>query len=204
MQLKTGSKKRIRTIFESVLSRTNATNSIKCIYWPMQKRIGMLYCIGKWNAMGVLLPIFFIPARGRKQPHVRIVPKSSKDFLYPREGTETHLSPSVSRLSARDSLYPREGTETNIGIDFEIEYIGIFFIPARGRKRKAIYLGKAVHLDFLYPREGTETLLEFLSQMPLRIFFIPARGRKLHPSYGVQLIFRFSLSPRGDGNRHLS
>ena len=184
-------------MFEPVLSRTNATNSIKCIYWPMQKRIDMLYCIGKRNAIGVLLPfslsprgdgnvafvklilrlpIFFIPARGRKHfafLRCRLLQRFS---LSPRG--DGNLLPLFLLPLFPDFLYPREGTETT------------------WCRSPCLYTA-----DFLYPRKGTETAsgTVVISNFYL-IFFIPARGRKQQVVVPAKFYLRFSLSPRGDGN----
>ena len=124
------------------------------------------------------MPIFFIPARGRKPLRAYSAVRPIPDFLYPREGTET---PTQARRpqSGRDFLYPREGTET-----------------------LSATCTAASRPDFLYPREGTETPVSATVIMaPQRIFFIPARGRKPDavpaPARGP---LGFSLSPRGDGN----
>ena len=76
----------------------------------MQKRIGMLYCIGKWNAIGVLLPIFFIPARGRKPDVDKIREEFAEIFFIPARGRK--LPAFYSTKGTVDFLYPREGTET--------------------------------------------------------------------------------------------
>ena len=174
------------------------------------------------------------------QPHVF---NASRDFLYPREGTETlqallilcrlfrfSLSPRGDgsgyvlyfKQSVVDFLYPREGTET-APQKCPRGRAWIFFIPARGRKHKCIH-PPATDADFLYPREGTETqwhffvvlLLSAIFFIPARgrkhfripfhpraamIFFVPARGRKPVATISIATISRFSLSPRGDGNK---
>ena len=53
-----------------------------------------------------------------------------------------------------DFLYPREGTETARLYMTGAIKLGIFFIPARGRKQVKYDLGLAPDIDFLYPREG--------------------------------------------------
>ena len=142
------------------------------------------------------------------------------DFLYPREGTETMaLAPSQQRSA--DFLYPREGTETMISLAFISSFRfslsqrgdgnsmrGLFCrsksrfsLSPRGDGNPCIMLLPShCPQDFLYPREGTETHRRTSRHYILVIFFIPARGRK-HPFvHHFQLLCRFSLSPRGDGN----
>ena len=122
------------------------------------------------------MPIFFIPARGRK-PSRAYSHSFSQDFLYPREGTET------------------------IVVHSSLPSCLIFFIPARGRKL-VFSQSQPKHADFLYPREGMETIYRLVARTnAIRIFFIPARGRK-HSGKAVLLANGggFYLSPRGDGN----
>ena len=58
------------------------------------------------------MPIFFIPARGRKRGYTtQRYPIATIDFLYPRKGTETSQQ-RVRAVHIGDFLYPREGTET--------------------------------------------------------------------------------------------
>ena len=164
--------------------------------------------------------IFFIPARGRKRC---IDPLSVLTFgfsLSPR-GDGNHTGDMIGGISWRDFLYPREGTETCGAKSRGTAYSGfplsprgdgnmsrreykmikrrIFFIPARGRKQQvdaiingvfgvslsprgdgnsAAALLVSLSPDFLYPREGTETTECRNAPSAYLIFFIPARGRK--------------------------
>ena len=121
------------------------------------------------------MQIFFIPARGRKLNQVD-EPLTVEDFLYPHEGTETHIRIHNLRRH-RFSLSPR------------------------GDGNYAKFVKSKSKTDFLYPREGTETPARRCRFQTSRIFFIPARGRKRWIPFSLfRPPFGFSLSPRGDGN----
>ena len=108
--------------------------------------------------------------------------------------------------SADDFLYPREGTETLLPSYHPLRRYGrIFFIPARGRKQPATHQLVHRHHDFLYPREGTETRRVAAHIVAFYRFSLSPRGDgngKFLKT--VSACARFSLSPRGDGNRKTS
>ncbi len=121
------------------------------------------------------MPIFFIPARGRK--HII--------------SERTHTFDLIFFIPARGRKHIAVGYRENAGLIFFIPARGwkcaltrlllydvpIFFIPVRGRKFNAFILLRCLY-DFLYPRERTEML----------------------DCAAAIVVSRFSLSPRGDGN----
>ena len=132
----------------------------------------------QFSSTNVRVRIFFIPARGRKQRGgpARVI--KSGFSLSPRGDGNRSMISLAFMSSISDFLYPREGTET-VARPVCSGGRSIFFIPARGRKH-------------MWP-------LKRLS--PPVILFIPARGRKLEFAQAEEHHYRFSLSPRGDGNR---
>ena len=101
------------------------------------------------------------------------------------------------------------------------------FIPARGRKRPKLFVKLNSFAKIaIYPREGTETsaLPRLREERPLQFIpargrkhvirarenigftlqFIPARGRKLPWLPFCPFLPYCNLSPRGDGNFHVS
>ena len=77
----------------------------------------------------------------------------------------------------------------------------IFFIPARGRKQINAVTCASIHDDFLYPREGTETMLIFILFSSYPDFLYPREGTETKVGQLIDNdVYRFSLSPRGDGN----
>ena len=97
------------------------------------------------------MPIFFIPARGRKLTMLVGELDLRDDFLYPREGTETTVF-FCCRASARIFFIPARGRKL-CGIEHFSYPYEIFFIPARGRKQTAS-ANYPIATDFLHPREG--------------------------------------------------
>ena len=87
------------------------------------------------------MPIFFIPARGRKLRGFARNTSERLIFFIPARGRK-HLNFNFYQIA-----------------------FWIFFIPARGRKRFHSYFKFFLVIDdFLYPREGTETAF---SQLPI-------------------------------------
>ena len=123
------------------------------------------------------LPIFFIPARGRKLLHLLLCIIINGFSLSPRGDG----NPEIYCIGAdvHDFLYPREGTETTASFSRRIIVALIFFIPARGRKQQVVVPAKFYLRFSLSPRGDGSIFSNFPHKIWCpRIFFIPARGRK--------------------------
>ena len=139
----------------------------------------------------------FIPARGRKRfSHLRPLLSMTLQFI-PARGRKQHCF--TFFLFVGIAIYPREGTETNWtmqrlwSLHCNLSPRGdgnrrfrqllayrrrLQFIPARGRKRKAV----------------------FINVIPCPLQFIPARGRKPSAFGDGAGHGDCNLSPQGDGN----
>ena len=102
-----------------------------------------------------------------------------------------------------DFLYPREGTET-CSYTYLSAMWSDFLYPREGTETHKCIHPPATDADFLYPREGTETALVFAQCLFLYRFSLSPRGDGNIPLLLMYLATSagFSLSPRGDGNGH--
>ena len=74
-----------------------------------------------------------------------------------------------------DFLYPREGTETHARRRPQMRLLSIFLSP-RGDGNRMIVLSHSTHVDFLYPREGTETAMTAARAQTRNDFLYPREG----------------------------
>ena len=124
----------------------------------------------------ISLPIFFIPARGRKRLPCGLLCSFRHDFLYPREGTETVYRKRNCADNRRIFFIPARGRKRGVNCYLVVSYL-IFFIPARGRKRLSARPYRHSTGFSLSPR-GDGNSFSASPNRSMQIFFIPARGRK--------------------------
>ena len=146
---------------------------------------------------------FSLSPRGDGNPARDRVWQRDYDFLYPREGTETLPTGLISTHADGFSLSPRgDGNQSPL---FLLPLFLDFLYPREGTETICLARFCSTVDDFLYPREGTET--HTCASRPL------ARGDFLYPREGTETAYslmviiypyRFSLSPRGDGNACLA